>query len=53
MDVVAGSDRIIDIEPGAGDEGDRVVASGPPQQIIAVREGRTACYLARAIEQRS
>jgi excinuclease ABC subunit A len=47
MRVVAGSDWIIDIGPGAGDEGGRVVASGPPAEIAAVRESRTAPYLAR------
>ena len=30
MRVVAGSDWVIDIGPGAGDEGGRVVAAGPP-----------------------
>jgi excinuclease ABC subunit A len=49
MDVIAGSDWIIDIGPGAGDEGGRVVAAGPPEQIMAVPESRTATYLARAI----
>jgi excinuclease ABC subunit A len=48
MDVLAGSDWIIDIGPGAGDEGGHVVASGPPEQIVAARTGRTALYLARA-----
>ena len=52
MDVVAGSDWIIDIGPGAGDEGGKVVAAGPPKQIIGVRESRTASYLARAIKER-
>jgi excinuclease ABC subunit A len=51
MDVVAGSDWIIDIGPGAGDEGGRVVASGPPEQIVVVPTSRTASYLARAFEQ--
>ncbi len=48
MEVVAGSDWIIDIGPGAGDEGGKVVASGPPEQLVAVQESRTATYLARA-----
>jgi excinuclease ABC subunit A len=50
MDVVAGSDWIVDIGPGAGDEGGRVVASGPPEQIVVVPASRTAAYLARARE---
>ena len=49
MDVIAGSDWIIDIGPGAGDEGGKVVAVGPPEQIVAVRESRTATYLARVL----
>jgi excinuclease ABC subunit A len=48
MEVVASSDWIIDIGPGAGDEGGNVVASGPPEQLVAVQESRTATYLARA-----
>jgi excinuclease ABC subunit A len=51
MDVVAGSDWIIDIGPGAGDEGGKVVASGPLEQIVAAPTSRTALYLARAFRQ--
>jgi excinuclease UvrABC ATPase subunit len=51
MDVVAGSDWIIDIGPGAGDEGGRIVASGPPEQIVVAPKSRTASYLARAFGQ--
>jgi excinuclease ABC subunit A len=46
MRVVAGSDWVIDIGPGAGEEGGRVVASGPPA-AVARAAGRTAPYLAR------
>jgi excinuclease ABC subunit A len=35
MDVVTGSDWVIDVGPGAGDEGGKIVVSGPPNQIIA------------------
>ena len=47
MDVIAGSDWIIDIGPGAGDEGGKIVASGTPEQIVASPDSRTALYLAR------
>ena len=47
MRVVAASDYVIDIGPGAGEEGGRVVASGTPAQVSAMRESRTAPYLAR------
>jgi len=43
--VVAASDWVIDIGPGAGDAGGAIVASGPPQDLLAVAESRTAPYL--------
>jgi len=45
MRVVAGSDWIIDIGPGAGEEGGRLVACGPPAKVAASRSSRTAPYL--------
>ncbi len=47
MRMVAASDWVIDIGPGAGDEGGQVVASGPPAEVSTSRESRTAPYLAR------
>jgi excinuclease ABC subunit A len=47
MRVVAGSDWVIDMGPGAGDEGGRVVASGTPAVVSRARGSRTAPYLAR------
>ena len=47
MRVVAASDWVIDIGPGAGDEGGRVVASGPPGALAKAEGSRTAPYLAR------
>jgi len=46
MRVVAGSDWVIDIGPGAGDEGGTVVASGPPAKVARAKRSRTAKYLA-------
>lgn len=45
MRVVAGSDWVIDVGPGAGDEGGKVVASGPPATVARNRNSRTAPYL--------
>ena len=50
MKVVAASDWVIDIGPGAGDEGGRVVASGPPAEVARAAESRTAPYLARFLD---
>jgi excinuclease ABC subunit A len=50
MKVVAASDWVIDIGPGAGEEGGKVVASGPPTKVAGSPESRTAPYLARFME---
>jgi excinuclease ABC subunit A len=49
MRVIAGSDWVIDIGPGAGEEGGRVVAAGPPSAVAASKKSRTAPYLAREL----
>ncbi|QEI05177.1 excinuclease ABC subunit UvrA [Pigmentiphaga aceris] len=49
MHVVAASDWVIDIGPGAGDEGGKVVASGTPDQIAAAKDSKTAPYLAQVL----
>jgi excinuclease ABC subunit A len=46
MRVVAASDWVIDIGPGAGDEGGDVVASGIPADVAKAAASRTAAYLA-------
>jgi len=46
MRVAAASDWIIDMGPGAGDEGGRVVAAGTPTKVATSRRSRTAPYLA-------
>lgn len=45
MRVVAGSDWVIDVGPGAGDEGGSIVASGPPATVARNKTSRTAPYL--------
>jgi excinuclease ABC subunit A len=47
LSVVAASDYVIDIGPGAGDEGGQVVASGAPAVIAQAAASRTAPFLAR------
>jgi len=49
MRVVAGSDWVIDVGPGAGEEGGRVVAAGPPAVVARAAKSRTAPYLAREL----
>lgn len=50
MHVVARCDWVIDMGPGAGDEGGRVVASGTPRQVARRAGSKTAAYLARELE---
>jgi excinuclease ABC subunit A len=45
MRLVAASDWVIDMGPGAGDEGGRIVACGTPEEVARVRASRTADYL--------
>jgi excinuclease ABC subunit A len=45
MRVIAGSDWVIDMGPGAGDEGGRVVAEGTPEQVARSPNSSTAKYL--------
>lgn len=50
MRVVAASDYVIDIGPGAGEEGGRVVAAGPPQEVARNRASKTAPFLERFMD---
>jgi excinuclease ABC subunit A len=49
MSLVAAADWVVDIGPGSGDEGGRLVAAAPPAELAMVKDSRTASYLARAI----
>ncbi|MDY0747650.1 excinuclease ABC subunit UvrA [Paucibacter sp. R3-3] len=45
MRVVAACDWVIDVGPGAGDDGGRLVACGSPQEVARMDGSRTAPYL--------
>ncbi len=47
LDVIAQADWIVDLGPGAADEGGSVVAAGPPSRILDASESRTGAYLRR------
>ncbi|MDI2590560.1 excinuclease ABC subunit UvrA [Pseudomonas sp. 681] len=49
MRVVAQSDWVIDMGPGAGDQGGRVVVAGTPQKVAASKKSRTAPFLAQVL----
>jgi excinuclease ABC subunit A len=45
VQVLADCDWLLDVGPGAGEEGGRVVASGVPSAVAKSKESRTARYL--------
>ena len=48
--VVADSDWVIDVGPGAGEEGGRIVAAGTPREVSRNRDSVTAPYLHRWLD---
>jgi len=46
MRVAAAADWIIDLGPGAGDQGGRIVALGTPADIAANPASKTGAFLA-------
>ena len=52
MHVVAASDWVIDIGPGAGDQGGTLVACGAPEEVAREAGSRTAPYLAAFLRDR-
>lgn len=45
LDIIANADYVIDMGPGGGEYGGRIVAAGTPQQIMANPESVTGKYL--------
>ena len=45
LDVIRNADYVIDMGPGGGEEGGRVVACGPPEEIRNCPESRTGKYI--------
>lgn len=51
MRVIAAADYVIDLGPGAGDNGGTVVAWGTPAEVAASTRSASARYLAAALDQ--
>lgn len=51
MRVIAAADHVIDLGPGAGDDGGTVVAAGTPAEVAASKVSASAPYLAAALEE--
>ncbi|WP_194764937.1 excinuclease ABC subunit UvrA [Microbacterium sp. UFMG61] len=48
LDVIANADHVIDMGPGGGVAGGRIVATGTPERIAAAADSMTGLYLAAA-----
>lgn len=48
--VVAACDWVIDMGPGGGDQGGRIVAAGTPAEVAAAKGSRTGPYLQRLLK---
>jgi excinuclease ABC subunit A len=51
MDVVAQADWVIELGPGAGSDGGKVVAEGRPETVAASKTSKTAPYLRAHLER--
>ena len=51
MAVVAGADHVLDLGPGGGDQGGRIVATGTPAEVATSEVSRTAPYLQAVLER--
>ena len=49
MDVIKSCDYIIDLGPGGGKHGGKIVAEGPPEKVARSRQSVTAPFLKQAI----
>ena len=45
LDVILNADYVIDMGPGGGDDGGRIVAAGTPEEIKKCKESVTGRYL--------
>lgn len=51
LDMIANADFVIDMGPGGGEEGGRIVAAGTPDQVAANPASLTGRYLASVLDQ--
>ena len=49
LDVIRNADYVIDMGPGGGTEGGRIVACGTPDEICSAKDSKTGYYLNRYI----
>jgi len=51
LDVIKNADYIIDLGPGAGDEGGYIIATGTPEEVAREKSSATGQYLSRILSK--
>jgi excinuclease ABC subunit A len=51
VDVIKNADYIIDLGPGAGDEGGYIIVTGTPEEVAQIDTSFTGQYLRNALEK--
>ncbi len=51
LDVIKTADYVIDLGPGGGESGGRIVTAGTPEHVARSKRSATAPYLAKALQQ--
>jgi excinuclease ABC subunit A len=51
LDVIKNADHVIDLGPGAGNDGGNIIAAGTPEEIIQVGASFTGFYLRNVLAQ--
>ena len=51
LDLIKNSDWIIDLGPGAGDQGGNLIACGTPETLAEIEESHTGRYLRETLQQ--
>ena len=51
MDLIKSCDYLIDLGPGGGEQGGKIVAQGTPEQVSQSKKSKTAPYLQKSLSQ--
>ena len=51
LDLIKNSDWIIDLGPGAGDQGGNLIACGTPEMLAQIEASHTGRYLRETLQQ--
>jgi len=51
LDVIKNADYIVDLGPGAGDEGGYIIARGTPEEVAQEKVSATGQYLSRILSK--